>query len=52
MPLQAGSGVNLLMRPIAQNMGENWGQAIAIQNLPGGAGLSGAGKIAQSAPNG
>ena len=52
MPLQAGSGVDLLMRPIAQKMGENLGQAITIENLPGGAGLIGAGKVAQSAPDG
>ena len=52
MPLQAGSGVDLLMRPIAQKMGENLGQAITIENLPGGAGLIGAGKVAQSASDG
>ncbi len=52
MPLQAGGGVDLLMRPIAQKMGENLGQAITIENLPGGAGLIGAGKVAQSAPDG
>ena len=52
MPLQAGSGVDLLMRPIEQKMGENLGQAITIENLPGGAGLIGAGKVAQSAPDG
>ena len=39
MPLQAGSGVDLLMRPIAQKMGEQMGQAITIENIPGGAGL-------------
>ena len=36
MPLQAGSGVDILMRPIVQKMGENLGQAITIENLPGG----------------
>ena len=39
MPLQAGSGVDILMRPIAQKMGESLGQAITIENIPGGAGL-------------
>ena len=48
MPLQAGSGVDILMRPIVQKMGENLGQAITIENLPGGAGLIGATKVAQA----
>ena len=48
MPLQAGSGVDILMRPIAQRMSESLGQAITIENIPGGAGLIGAAKIAQS----
>ena len=52
MPLQAGSGVDLLMRPIVQKMGESLGQAITIENIPGGAGLIGAGKVAQSTPDG
>lgn len=46
MPLQAGSGVDILIRPIAQKMGENLGQAITIENIPGGAGLIGATKVA------
>ena len=48
MPLQAGSGVDILMRPIAQKMAESLGQAITIENIPGGAGLIGATKVAQS----
>jgi len=52
MPLQAGSGVDLLFRPIAQKMGENLGQAITIENIPGGAGLIGAGKVVQSPAEG
>jgi tripartite-type tricarboxylate transporter receptor subunit TctC len=52
MPLQAGSGVDILMRPIAQRMGENLGQAVTIENLPGGAGLIGATKVAQSSSDG
>jgi tripartite-type tricarboxylate transporter receptor subunit TctC len=52
MPLQAGSGVDILMRPIAQRMGENLGQAITIENIPGGAGLIGASKVAQASPDG
>ncbi|QWE16413.1 tripartite tricarboxylate transporter substrate binding protein [Polynucleobacter sp. AP-Nino-20-G2] len=52
MPLQAGSGVDILMRPIAQRMGENLDQAITIENIPGGAGLIGANKVAQANPDG
>jgi tripartite-type tricarboxylate transporter receptor subunit TctC len=52
MPLQAGSGVDILMRPIAQKMSENLGQAITIENIPGGAGLIGATKVAQSSSDG
>ena len=52
MPLQAGSGVDLLYRPIAQKMAENLGQAITIENIPGGAGLIGTAKVAQSPAEG
>ncbi len=52
MPLQAGSGVDILMRPIAQKMSESLGQAITIENIPGGAGLIGAAKVAQANPEG
>lgn len=52
MPLQAGSGVDLLFRPIAQKMGENLGQAITIENIPGGAGLIGTAKVVQSPAEG
>jgi tripartite-type tricarboxylate transporter receptor subunit TctC len=52
MPLQAGSGVDILMRPIAQKMSENLGQALTIENLPGGAGLIGTAKVAQSPADG
>ena len=52
MPLQAGSGVDILMRPIAQKMSEGLGQAITIENVPGGAGLIGTAKVAQSPADG
>ncbi len=52
MPLQAGSGVDLLLRPIAQKMSDSLGQAITIENIPGGAGIIGATKVAQANPDG
>src|SRR5256885_10021888 len=39
MPLQAGSAVDVMIRIVAQKMGENLGQQIGIQNQPGAAGL-------------
>ena len=52
MPLQAGSGVDILFRPIAQKMSESLGQAVTIENIPGGAGLIGTAKVAQSPAEG
>lgn len=52
MPLQAGSGVDLLMRPIALKMGEYLGQSLPIENIPGSAGLIGANKVALANPDG
>jgi tripartite-type tricarboxylate transporter receptor subunit TctC len=52
IPLQAGSGVDILMRPITQKMSENLGQVITIENIPGGAGLIGTAKVAQSSGDG
>jgi tripartite-type tricarboxylate transporter receptor subunit TctC len=46
MPLQAGSGVDLLMRPVALKMSEFLGQGLPIENIPGSAGLIGANKVA------
>ena len=42
MPLQAGSAVDVLMRPFSQKMSEVLGQSMIIENITGGAGLIGA----------
>jgi tripartite-type tricarboxylate transporter receptor subunit TctC len=52
VPLAAGSAVDAAARIVAQKMGQNMGQAIAIENLPGAAGLIGAGNVAKAAPDG
>ncbi|MBJ7379262.1 MAG: tripartite tricarboxylate transporter substrate binding protein [Polynucleobacter sp.] len=52
MPLQAGSGVDLLMRPVTAKMSEYLGQAMPIENIPGSAGLIGANKVAQAPADG
>ena len=52
VPLAAGSAVDNAARILAQKMGQNMGQAIVIENLPGAAGLIGADKVAKAAPDG
>ena len=52
MPLQAGSAVDVLMRPFAQKISESLGQPLIIENITGGAGLIGANKVAQATPDG
>src|SRR5260221_12514511 len=42
MPLQAGSAVDVMIRIVAQKMGEDMGQQIVIENQPGPAGPIGA----------
>ena len=52
VPLAAASAVDNAARQVAQKMGQNIGQSIVIENLPGAAGLIGADRVAKSAPDG
>ena len=52
IPLAAGSAVDSAARVLAQAMSQGLGQPIVIENLPGAAGLIGAGKFARTAPDG
>src|SRR3954467_4773156 len=52
MPLQAGSAVDVMIRIVAQKMGDNLGQQILIENQPGAAGSIGAERVKRSAPDG
>ena len=52
MPLQAGSAVDVMIRIVAQKMGENMGQQIVIENQPGAAGSIGAERVKRSTPDG
>ena len=52
MPLQAGSAVDVMIRIVAQKMGENLGQPIVIENQPGAAGSIGAERVKRAAPDG
>ena len=52
MPLQAGSAVDVMLRIVAQKMGDNLGRQIVIENQPGAAGLIGAERVKRAAPDG
>src|SRR5207245_5718403 len=52
MPLQAGSAVDVMIRIVAQKMGENMGQQIVIENQPGAAGSIGAERVKRAPPDG
>jgi len=52
MPLQAGSAVDVMIRIVAQKMGDNLGQQIVVENQPGAAGSIGAERVKRAAPDG
>ena len=52
MPLQAGSAVDVMIRIVAQKMGDDMGQQIVIENQPGAAGSIGAERVKRSAADG
>ncbi|HTO48038.1 MAG TPA: tripartite tricarboxylate transporter substrate binding protein, partial [Burkholderiales bacterium] len=52
MPLQAGSAVDVMMRIVAQKMGDNMGRQIVIENQPGAAGVIGAERVKRAVPDG
>jgi tripartite-type tricarboxylate transporter receptor subunit TctC len=52
VPLAAASATDVVMRIVTQKMGENMGQQIAIENMPGAAGMLGGEKVARAAPDG
>ena len=52
IPLAAASAVDNAARIVAQRMADNMKGAIAVENVPGAAGLIGAERIARSAPDG
>ncbi len=51
-PVQAASAGDISTRLIAQKMSENMGQPIAIENLPGAAGMIGLDRINRAKPDG
>ncbi len=48
----AGGQPDALARMIGQKMSENWGQAVVIDNRPGGGGVLAANVVAKAAPDG
>jgi tripartite-type tricarboxylate transporter receptor subunit TctC len=52
MPLQAGSAVDVMMRIVAQKMGDNMGRQIVVENQPGAAGMIGAERVKRATPDG
>ena len=52
MPLQAGSAVDVMVRIVAQKMGDNLGRQIVVENQPGAAGMIGAERVKRAAPDG
>jgi tripartite-type tricarboxylate transporter receptor subunit TctC len=52
VPLAAASAVDNAARIVAQRMADNMKGAIAVENVPGAAGLIGAERVARSAPDG
>ncbi|MFY9314545.1 MAG: tripartite tricarboxylate transporter substrate-binding protein [Burkholderiales bacterium] len=52
VPLAAASAVDNAARLVAQRMADNMRGAIAVENVPGAAGLIGTERIAKSAPDG
>ena len=52
MPLQAASAVDVMIRIVAQKMGDNMGRTIVIENQPGAAGSIGAERLKKAAPDG
>jgi tripartite-type tricarboxylate transporter receptor subunit TctC len=51
-PLQAGGATDAIVRPIAQKLSELWGQAVVVENKPGGGTIVGTQAVAQAAPDG
>ena len=51
-PLQAGGATDAIIRPIAQKLSELWGQAVIVENKPGGGTIVGTQFVAQAVPDG
>jgi tripartite-type tricarboxylate transporter receptor subunit TctC len=52
VPFPAGGPTDILSRVIAQRMSDDWGQAVVVENRPGGDTVLGAQLVARAAPDG
>jgi tripartite-type tricarboxylate transporter receptor subunit TctC len=51
-PFGAGGGPDLLVRALAQQLSQLWGQAVTVENVPGQGATAGPAKVAKSSPDG
>ena len=52
IPFSAGGAPDVLLRMVAQKLSEKWGQAVVVENRPGGNTLTGTVAATKSAPDG
>ncbi len=52
VPYPPGGGNDTLARPIAQKLGEKWGQTVVVDNRGGATGMIGTDSVAKSPPDG
>ena len=52
VPFSAGTAADIVARRLGVSLSEMWGQGVVIENVAGAGGNIGAGKVAQSAPDG
>lgn len=52
LPTSAGSGVDITIRAIAQNLAQAWGQPVVVDNRPGANGIIGMEIVANAKPDG
>ena len=52
VPYAAGATTDILARTIAKTLEETWKQSVYVENQAGGGGLTGAGVVARSTPDG